>query len=198
VLILIAAGYIYVTEHEIRYWESDYELAQHGIMVSPGHAIALQLLGNDYIRQGRAAEAVPWLVESLEADPNSVQTLCSLAFCYWDMDALPLAEEAISKALLLKKPEPRAHMLLGMVRLKQDRLDEAESEIRQGIQLQRQLGPGVEMLFHYYLGNVLFAKGNMRGAVDEYRLELRNDSTVDPAVADSRIRLRQIEGSARF
>ena len=193
VLLLIAAGYTYVTEQEIGYWQNDYELAQRGISVSPGHPIALQLLGNAYIRQGRVREAVPWLVESLDANPRNVITLCNLGYCYSEMNALSLAEECAEKAISVKASEPRAHLVLGIVRRKQNRLAEAEAELRRGIQLQNQLTPGSEELFHYHLGDVLYAKGDPEGAIREYQLELRNDPAADPAVVPAQERISQIE-----
>jgi hypothetical protein len=195
VLVAITAGYIFLTEHESQYWRSDYELGQHGITISPGHPIALQLVGNAYIRQGRTAEAIPWLVDSLQANPDNVQTLCSLSFCYFAAGALTLAEETVAKALALNGAEPRAHLLLGIVRLKQNRLAEAENEIRHGIQLQNQLTPGTAVLYHSYLGDVLYAKGDLRGAASEYRLELRNDPAMDPAVPTARARIDEIDAA---
>jgi hypothetical protein len=80
-----------------------------------------------------------------------------------------------------------------MVRLKQNRLAEAESEIRRGIEFQRRLTPGNEPLFHYYLGEVLDAKGDLEGALSEYRLEMLNDPAVDPTVAAAREQVGLIE-----
>jgi tetratricopeptide (TPR) repeat protein len=192
-LLLITAGYIYVTENEIQYWRNDYELAQHGVTISPGHPIAAQLLGNTYIRQGRTADAIPWLVESLKANPRSARTLTDLSYCYSERNALPLAEESITTAISLKRSDPRAHLVLGMIRLKQNRLAEAEAVLRRGIQLQNKLTPGNEELFHYHLGDVLYAKGDPEGAIREYQLELRNDPAADPAVVPARERISQIE-----
>jgi tetratricopeptide (TPR) repeat protein len=195
VLIVVTAGYIYVTEREIQYWSNDFDLAQHGIAVSPGHPIATQMLGNAYIRQGRFAEAIPWLVESATENPHSVQTFCSLGYCYSEMNALQLAEESVSKAMLLKSSEPRAYLILGIIRLKQNRLAEAEAEIRRGMEFQNRLTPGSGAVFHYHLGNVLYAKGDLRAALSEYRLELRNDAVVDPAAAAAQTRINQLEKS---
>jgi tetratricopeptide (TPR) repeat protein len=197
VLIVLAGGYIYLTEQGIGYWRNDYELAQRGVAVSPGHPIAAQLLGNAYIRQGSVKSAVPWLVEALEGNPKSVQTACSLAFCYSQMNALRLAEEAATRAISLKESEPRAHLVMGIVRLKQNRLEEAEAEIRQGIQLQDRLTSGSAVLFHSYLGDVLYARGDLQRAVVEYRLELRNNPDVDPAYSRALARVGQIEEQLR-
>jgi Flp pilus assembly protein TadD len=194
-LMLIAAGYTFVTVSELKYWRNDYVLAQHGVTLSPGHAIAPQLLGNVYIRQQRVAEAIPFLVEALDAQPDNVDTLCSLGFCYSEMNALPLAEECVTRAVALNGAEPRAHLLLGIVRFKQKRLAEAEAEIRRGIELQH-VSTGA-MLFHYYLGNVLHAKGDVQGAIREYRLELLNDPAIDPAVATAQARIDQLAGQFR-
>ncbi len=189
--LVLALSYAAVTTLELPYWQNEETLAQRGISVSPGHPIAPQLAGNVLIREQRTSEAVPFLVDALTAAPDNVDSLCSLAFCYSEMNALSLAEEAITKALAKDPSEPRAHLLLGIVRYKQKRLDEAESEIRHGLALQR-VSTGV-IMYHYYLGNVLDAKGDVQGAIREYRLEARNDSNIDPTAISALGRLNQIE-----
>ena len=193
VLVLISGTYIYLTAREQQYWSSDYDLSRNGVAVSPGHPIALQSLGNAYIRQGRAGEAIPLLVESLESNPTDIGTFSSLGFCYSEVNALPLADEFLTRAISLKPSDPRAHLVLGMVRLKQSRLAEAEAEIRRGLELQKRLTPGMEELFHYHLANVLYARGDLRAAMNEYQLELRNDPGFDPAVGLARERISQIK-----
>ena len=195
-LAAMATGYGFVTAWEVRYWRNDYVLAQHGVEVSPGHPIAPQLLGNALIRQERISEAVPYLLDALKAQPENVDSLCSLAFCYSEMGALPLAEECVAKAVALDPTEPRARLLLGIVRSKQRRLAEAEAEIRRGIDLQH-VSTGV-FLFHYYLGNVLYAKGDVQGAIREYRFEALNDPAIDPAVVTAQTRINQLEGQFRL
>jgi tetratricopeptide (TPR) repeat protein len=190
-LIAIAVGYGFVTVRELQYWSDDYVLGQHGMSVSPGHPLAPQLVGNLYIRQQRVPEAIPYLVDALNAQPDNVTTLCSLGFCYAEVGALRLAEECITKALRVDGAEPRAHLVLGIVRFKQQRLDEAETEFRRGIELQH-VSTGI-LLLHYYLGNVLYAKGNVQGARYEYQLELRNDPAIDPAFDAAQTQIGLIE-----
>jgi tetratricopeptide (TPR) repeat protein len=140
-------------------------------------------------------EAIPYLVDSLTANPIGVDTLCSLAFCYSEMNALDLAEESARKAIAVRGAYARAHLLLGIVRFKQNRLDEAEAEVRRAIELER-VREGF-FLDHYYLGNVLHAKGNIEGARREYQLELRNDHSIDPAAAAAQKQLEEIEKQQR-
>jgi Flp pilus assembly protein TadD len=102
----------------------------------------------------------------------------------------------VAKAVALDPTEPRARLLLGIVRSKQRRLAEAEAEIRRGIDLQR-VSTGV-FLFHYYLGNVLYAKGDVQGAIREYRFEALNDPAIDPAVVTAQTRINQLEGQFRL
>jgi Flp pilus assembly protein TadD len=192
-LVLIAAGYALVTVRELPYWRNDYVLAEHGIEISPGHPIAPQLMGNALIRHGRVSEAIPYFVESLDAMPGNVDTLCNLGFCYSEINAISLAEECISKAMAVDESEPRAHLVLGMIRSKQNRLEEAEAEYRRGIELQRV--PKSVTLFHYYLGNVLYVKGDVAGALREYQVELQNDAATDPAFEKARQRVNAIQGS---
>jgi Tfp pilus assembly protein PilF len=191
----IAIGYGVVTLLELPYWRNDYVLAQRGVVVSPGHPIAPQLMGNALIRQQRISEAVPYLLDALKAQPENVDSLSSLAFCYSEMSALPLAEESVGKAIALDPAEPRARLLLGIVRFKQNRLAEAEAEIRRGISLQH-VSTGV-FLFHYYLGNVLYARRDVLGAIHEYRSEALNDPAIDPAVVTAEARISQLQGQLR-
>jgi tetratricopeptide (TPR) repeat protein len=190
-LTLIAAGYSFVTVRESQYWMNDEVLGQHGIALSPGHPLAAQVLGNAYIRQGRIREAVPQLLDALEAQPDNVDTLASLGLCYSEMNALPLSGEYLTKATALNPSYARTHLLLGSVRFKEGRLAEAEAEFRKAVDLQ-QISTGTPRV-HYYLGNVLYAKGDVRGAVREYQLETLNDPEIDPAVADARARVDEIE-----
>jgi len=190
-LLAIAAGYAAITYREMQYWSDDYTLAERGIEVSPGHPIAPQLLGNVLIRQDRPAEAIPFFIEALDALPSNIDTLCNLSYCYTEINALRLAEETVKKALAVKPSEPRAHLVLGIIRQKQQRLDEAEAEFERGLALQR-VPQGVT-LYHYYLGSVLYAKGDVKGALREYRLELQNDPSIDPVFARARERIQEIE-----
>jgi tetratricopeptide (TPR) repeat protein len=187
----LAAAYASVTTLELPFWENEELLAQRGMSVSPGHPIALQSAGNVLIREQRASEAIPFLVDSVAAQPDNVDSLCSLTLCYSEVNALSLAEETVIKAMTIDPIEPRAHLLLGIVRYKQKRLDEAEEEIRRGLALQR-VSTGI-IMYHYYLGNVLDAKGDVQGAIREYRLEARNDGATDPAAVTASARLDQIE-----
>ena len=189
-LIVITVWFAFVTVRELRYWKNEYVLAQHGIEVSPGHPIAPQLMGSVLIRDGRPAEAIPYLVEALDVMPTNVDTLCHLGFCYSEINALALAEECVGKVIAVRETEPRAHLVLGLVRLKQNRLPEAEAEFRRGIELQRV--PKGYFSYHYYLGNVLYAKGDVHAALQEYHAELQNDA-IDPVFPNAQERVDEIE-----
>jgi protein O-mannosyl-transferase len=190
-LLVLAGVYTFLTVRELRYWRNDLALAEHGMEVSPGHPIAPQLMGNVFIQEGAPSEAIPYFVDALNAMPSNVETLRSLAYCYSETGALPLAEDLAGKALAIRESDSQAHLVMGMIRLKQDRLEEAEVECRRSIALQR-VPTGVR-LCHYYLGNVLSAKGDKQGALREYRAELKNDARIDPAFSKARDRIAEIE-----
>jgi protein O-mannosyl-transferase len=195
-LIAIAAGYTFVTVRESRYWADDIALAEHGIALARGHPLAPQVLGNAYIRQGQIREAIPYLLDSLDAMPDNVDSLCSLAICYSEIDAFPLAQEQLAKAIARDPLNPRAHQILGIIRLRQNRLEEAEAEIRRAIELKH--GPNAMLQSHYYLGEVLYAQGNAQGAMREYRLEVLNDPAFNSAVAAAQTRIDQLERQLRM
>lgn len=190
-LVVVAGGYAVMTTQEVGYWRNELVLAQHGMEVSPGHPVAPQVIGNMLAREGRVREAIPYLLDSLAAMPSNVETLCTLGNCYLELKALALAEECMNKALSLRPSEPRAHLVLGIIRYRQMRLQEAEAELRRGIELEHVQESITE--YHYYLGDVLYTKGDVREAEREYRLELRNDPATDPAVAPAQARMEEIE-----
>ena len=195
VLIVIAAGYAFVTVRESQYWLNDETLAKHGIAVSPGHPIAPLVLGNAYIREERMEDALPYLVGAVDADPENVEALASLGLCYSQIGAFPMAAQYLTKAIALNPSYSRTHLLLGCVRLEQHRLDEAEAEIRKALELQH-FSMGA-LFLHYNLGNVLYAKGDIRGALHEYLLETPNDPTIDPAVVLAWARVEEIRRQIR-
>jgi tetratricopeptide (TPR) repeat protein len=191
-LIAIAAAYAGSLTAELPYWRNDFVLAKRGMEVSPGQPIAPQVMGNALLRNGNIEAAIPYLVDSLDSMPSNVETLYSLAYSYCELNALDLAEHCIDKAIALVPSEPRAHLLLGRIRLKQKRLDEAETECRRAIALQP-ISNGVAG-DHYYLGDVLYAKGHLEDALREYRLEPENGPATDPAFEAAQRRIREIEG----
>ncbi|HTS64151.1 MAG TPA: tetratricopeptide repeat protein [Candidatus Acidoferrales bacterium] len=196
VLTVIAAGYAFVTVRESQYWMNDEALGQHGIAVSPGHPLAPQVVANAYIRAGRIEEALPYLVDASEAQPDNVDTLAGLGLCYSEMGALSKAAEYLTKAIAVDRFYARTHLLLGSVRLQQNRLDEAETEIRKAMDLQR-FARGA-LFLHYYLGKILYARGNIQGALREYLLEASNDPTIDPAVVSARAGVEAIQRQLRL
>jgi len=191
VLATIGTGYTIVTVRESQYWRNDSVLGQHSLAISPGNPLAAQLLANAYIRDDRISEAIPYLLDSLEAQPGNADTLRSLGLCYLEINALPLAEEYLTKSIARNNARAETHLILGEVRLKQNRLEEAEAEIRRGMELRG--GRKGLLMFHYALGNVLYAKGDVQAAIGEYRKELLNDPAIDPDVAAAKARLEEIE-----
>lgn len=191
ILVVLSAAYAMLIREESQYWVNDSTLAQRGLEISPKHALAAQVMGNALAREGRAAEALPYLLDSLEGRPEDANTLTSLSVCYSEMGALPLAEEFARKAMGSDPSAPRPHLLLGIIRSNEGRLDEAEGEIRRAIQIQRL--PESAMLLHYYLGDVLYRKGDLPGAVREFQLEAQYAPAIDPAALAAKARMEQIQ-----
>jgi tetratricopeptide (TPR) repeat protein len=190
-LVTTGAVYAVVTNSELAYWQDEHTLAERGIAVSPGNALAAQVEGNWLVRENRTAEAIPYFVDALSAQPNNLVSLSSLAYCYVDRRAFALAEEMINRGLRVDRDEPRVHLVLGILRMRQQRLDEAEAEIEHGLDLERV--PNGAIMYHYYLGDVLTAKGDLQAALREYRLEARNDPEVDPSAIAARERIVQVQ-----
>src|SRR5205823_2232387 len=141
----------------------------HANAIAPDNQIALYGLGTELLDMGRGAEALPVFQHLYELQPQAFEGNFGLGACYYHMDHLDLADKYLSRAVTLKPSEATALVLLGLTRLKQGRLAEAESSVRQAIQVQR-MDNGYE-LYLAQLGYVLKLRGDFEGALREFKLE---------------------------
>ncbi len=145
--------------------------------MQPGHVPARNNLGAAYARLGRGEEAVAQYRAALDLSPHSFAIRTNLALTYLRLGRLEEAgrdcEEAL-RHLRMAEGGPTAQAdgkdLLGLVRERQGRWDEALAAYRQAVEA----APRVAR-FHCHLAHALSAKDEKAAAAQEYQEALRLD-----------------------
>jgi len=93
--------------------------------LEPDRPLTLTALGLVLNNLRMYSEARPYLVRSLDLDPDAVDTLAALAESEQGVGELEAAETHAKRALARKGDQAIANLALGMVRMKQERYEEA-------------------------------------------------------------------------
>lgn len=97
--------------------------------LEPDRPLTLVALGLVYTQQKRYDEAKKALARSLELDPDNVEGRAALAEAEAGLDEIASAERDASRALALDARNARANLVIGMVRLTQERYNEARDAL---------------------------------------------------------------------
>ena len=92
-----------------------------------GDVAAIYGLGRLYLRQGKVAEAMPYLQDAARQDSGSPFVLSTLGDGYLKQGKLKEAQKALQTALLLDPSSPVAHYRLALVLKEQGQKEEASS-----------------------------------------------------------------------
>jgi tetratricopeptide (TPR) repeat protein len=93
--------------------------------LDPDRALTLVALGLVYTQEKRYDEAKPALARSLELDPDNVEALAALAEAESGLNDIAAAERDASRALKADARNARANLVMGMVRMTQERYRDA-------------------------------------------------------------------------
>jgi tetratricopeptide (TPR) repeat protein len=159
-------------------------------------------LGVQYGTAGHYEEALHYMQQVLEADPNNVNALNYIGYSWAERgENLPEAEELIRRALEIAPEDGYITDSLGWVYYKMAEMLFEESRKEEAIQLldraQRHLIQASELtggdpVVSEHLGDVLLLRGDKEGALERYEeavdLELRESE--QPLLLEKRDRLR--------
>jgi tetratricopeptide (TPR) repeat protein len=136
---------------------------------------------------GQYADAVKRLLRVVELDPGYVKAHDNLGLCYDALGQTDEAERRYREAIRLdrtRKPRsPWPTLNLGILLLRQDRVDEAESLFHESVESDPKFPQG-----HYQLGIALEKKGRAADAI----VELQEASRLDPAYAEPQYALARV------
>jgi len=184
-IISIALGVSTASQHV--YWSSDLVLYHHGLTRAPESRIAKTGLANELSERGYHDEATKLYKEVVERHPDYWTAIKNLGCNLLRVGKYEEAVSYLNRSIEVRPVEPTQYMSCSVALQELKRMDEAERAIRQAIALQSN-GYG----FHYQLGDLLKAHGNLEAALDEFRLEVTNNPDFPQArdqVADLEARL---------
>jgi tetratricopeptide (TPR) repeat protein len=101
--------------------------------LEPNRPLTLTALGLAYNNQKRFAEAKTALAHALELDPNGTEALAAVAEAEAGLGELASAETHASAAIIKAPENPTANLVMGMVRMAQQRYPEARDALTRAI-----------------------------------------------------------------
>jgi tetratricopeptide (TPR) repeat protein len=107
------------------------EKIQLAIELFPSYYEALELLGNEYVKDGKYNEAVPVLTKALEVNKRAYHSLYALSVAQYNLKLLPEAVDQMRRAITLNQSSINANLWLGMLLRYSSKLDEAETYLKQ-------------------------------------------------------------------
>ena len=171
VVCLFFAG---VTLYSSRMWKDNLALYSRAIEVAPGNAMAQMYLGDELLKRNRPADALPWLKKALAAADEKYNVNVDIAWCYVlmgdDRQARPYLQDAIQN----DPRRPLGYRELALLEWRQGHVEEAETQIRKALAVRHTTGPAW-LQYHSLLATILERKGDLKGALEEYQAELRED-----------------------
>jgi protein O-mannosyl-transferase len=155
-------------------WKDNLSLYSRAIEVAPGNAMAQMYLGDELLKRNRPADALPWLKKAAGTADDKYTVYVDTAWCYVligdDRQARPYLQDAIQT----DPQRPLGYRELALLEWRQGRVDEAETQIRKALAVRRTSGPAW-LQYHSLLATILERKGDLKGALEEYQAELRED-----------------------
>ena len=181
-VIALALGVSTPSQHI--YWASNLVLYHHGVTLAPDSRIAKTGLANELSERGYYDDATKLFKEVVERHPNYWTAVKNLGCNYLRIGMYEDAASYLSRGIELRPIEPTQYLSISVALQELKRMPEAERAIRQAITL---LPDGYG--FHYQLGDVLKAQGNLEAALDEFKIELANN----PDFSQAREQVADIE-----
>lgn len=130
----------------------------------PGHFIGWKALGILMLMQGRHADALEPLTNTVKLASNDAQAHQNLGSAYLALERYAEAEACFRHALDLNPDYVQAHNNLGITLLKLGRFEEAEVCYRHALALKPDFAEA-----HNNLGNVIKERGRLKEAAANYR-----------------------------
>ena len=102
---------------------------KEAVRLEPSNALALIALGTALDRRESYADAKTHLLRALSLAPDNMEAVAALAAAEEGLGERDAAETHAKRVLAQPNPPVLAHVVIGMVRMKQDRCDEARDAL---------------------------------------------------------------------
>ena len=155
------------------------ETLKKAIEIFPLYFDALQLLGGEYVKLQEFESAIPVLTKAIEVNRQAYQSLYLLSVAQFNLKQFPQAVESMRRAISLNQKSATANLWLGMLLRQTNKLDEAETYLKQADQLAASKSPDA----HWQLALLFNDLKRYREAADELELFLK----VQPDAKDTEL-----------
>jgi len=163
-VILLAVG----TVRQSLMWADDLLLYSRGVSVAPGNRIVRMNLAIVACERGLYGTGIAIYKDLIAQHPDFWLPYYNLGYTYYKLGNLSEADRYLRQAAELNLLGSSTFLYLGLTRMKMGRLHEAEPLIRQALAS----APDGSPVYHFALGIVLKAEGDLPGAQEEFRAEL--------------------------
>ena len=145
------------------------EALKKAIDLFPLYFDALELLGTEYVKQQQYEPAIPVLTKAIEVNSRGYQSLYALSVAWFNLKQIPAAIESMRRAITLNQKSMNANLWLGTLLRQTDKLDEAETYLKQADQLSLSKSPDA----HWQLALLFNQLKRYKEAADELELFLK-------------------------
>jgi tetratricopeptide (TPR) repeat protein len=161
---------------QVPYWNDGITLWRHALEATENNHVANSNLGGLLVKQGREAEAVPYLAEAIRLRPAYPEALNFMGIALMYQGKIEQAAGYFDRSLRVRPDSPLAQYNLGATLMYQGKLDEAASHFAETLRL----SPGFADA-HKNLARILAGRGEFDAAITEYKAALR----LKPEYADA-------------
>lgn len=152
------------------------------------NAIKLYAAGRTAMLDGRLAEAMSLLQETIQVDPLAAQAHALLGRIHFDARQWPAAQRHLTAAVSLAPDDVRSLTMLGRLAEHEQRADQAIATLDAAVQRSDdQTDPALRFMAQYYLGEALIDHGYAAAAIQPLRdflaIRRRLDTTTAYQVA---------------
>lgn len=168
VLVLVLVFGVSTTRQD-RYWANDILLYTRGVERTPQNKLARTNLGNALGEKGHYAKAIELYRQVLAQDPTFWLAIYNTGYTYYRMGRLHKAEIYLKRAIEVNGVDSDEYFYLGLTWLKLGKLDDASMAVRHALKLNQD-----GLAYHFAMGMILKLKGNIPGAMAQFKEELRN------------------------
>ncbi len=152
-----------------RYWANDILLYSRGVSRTPKNQLARTNLGNALGEKGWYLPAINLYREVLADHPHFWLATYNMGYTYYRMGRLREAQKYLEHAIAINGVDSDEYFYLGLTWLKMGHVEKAGQAVRHAIELKPE-GFG----YHFAMGMILKLERNPRGALGEFRRELKN------------------------
>jgi protein O-mannosyl-transferase len=168
----LLAACSFQTSRQLTAWKDNDTLFVHAAKITPGNYLALAVLGDIRIREGKNAEAVEYLSQAIEFGPHYVPSRFRLAVA---LDGLGRTEEALTNYQMALQMDPlngEPRNAYGVSLMEHGKLGEAEVQLREAHRLKPD-----DTLVWLNLVLLLRREGKLGDALHECEAMLQLDPT---------------------